>query len=81
MTGSARETRDSREWGCTGIDLLFDAGWLEEMDDDLVSEDFGFPADRGIPQQTVHRLNKDLFHLSSSRLRHTAQTKPWTDDI
>lgn len=54
----------------------------KKWDDDLVSEDLGFPAGSvGISAADRDRLNKDLFHLGSSRLRHTAQTKPWTDDI
>src|ERR1035438_10137579 len=27
------------------------------------------------------RLNKDLFHLSSQRLRHTSASKPWTSSL
>jgi hypothetical protein len=54
----------------------------KKWDDDLVSEDFGFaPSQIGISPEDRDRLNKDLFHLSSSRLRHTDRTKPWTDDI
>lgn len=50
--------------------------------DDIVSEDFGFAASQiGISPDDRDRLNKDLFHLSSSRLRHTHKTKSWTDDI
>ena len=54
----------------------------KKWDDDLVSEDFGFaPNQIGISAEDRDRLNKDLFHLSSLRLRHNDRTKPWTDDI
>jgi hypothetical protein len=50
--------------------------------DDLVSEDFGFPsAAVPIHKDERERLNKDLFHLSSRRLRHTRASKPWTNAI
>jgi|GEM_PF-3143271 len=46
--------------------------------DDLVSEDFGFPPKPiKLSKRDRNRLNKDLFHLSSKRLRHTAKSKPW----
>lgn len=46
--------------------------------DDLVSEDFAFPAaDIAISQEDRERFNKDLFHLSARRVRHTAASKPW----
>jgi hypothetical protein len=50
--------------------------------DDLVCEDYGFPA-RPVElcQEDRNRLNKDLFHLSSSRLRHDAASKPWPNTI
>lgn len=50
--------------------------------DDAVSEDFGFgarPVDR--PPDDRTRLNKDLFHVSYARLRHTKDTKAWPDTI
>jgi hypothetical protein len=54
----------------------------KKWDDDIVSEDFGFAASQiGISPDDRDRLNKDLFHLSSLRLRHTDKTKPWTDNI
>lgn len=54
----------------------------KKWDDDIVSEDFGFAARQiGISPEDRGRLNKDLFHLSSLRLRHTDKTKPWTNDI
>ncbi len=50
--------------------------------DDVVSEDFGFPAETiSISKDERDRLNKDLFHLSSQRLRHTRDSKPWTDTL
>jgi hypothetical protein len=46
--------------------------------DDLVSEDFGFPPKPiKLSKRDRNRLNKDLFHLSSKRLHHTAKSKPW----
>jgi hypothetical protein len=50
--------------------------------DDVVSEDYGFPA-TGItlPAGDEDRTNKDLMHLTYSRLRHTAQSKCWPDSI
>ena len=54
----------------------------KKLDDDLVAEDFGFdPSLIGISPEDRDRLNKDLFHLTSSRLRHDAKTKAWTNDI
>ena len=52
--------------------------------DDVVSEDFGFPARRiQRPAEDRKRLNKDLFHLSYERLRHlkVPQNKPWPNTI
>lgn len=50
--------------------------------DDVVSEDFDFPANAvPISNDDRERLNKDLFHLSSRRLRHTAASKPWPHTI
>jgi hypothetical protein len=50
--------------------------------DDAVSEDFGFSArsfDR--PPGDRMRLNKQLFHLSYSRLRYNETAKAWPDSI
>ena len=50
--------------------------------DDVVSEDFGFPAALLVIEKGERvRLNKDLFHLSSQRLRHTPASKPWTNAL
>jgi hypothetical protein len=50
--------------------------------DDVVSEDFKFgPLKIKRPTEDRKRLNKDLFHLTYARLRHTAETKPWPDTI
>ena len=49
-------------------------------DDDVVSEDFGFPAEPLYgpePKPLLDRFNKDLFHLTYSRLTRTAEVKPW----
>jgi hypothetical protein len=50
--------------------------------DDVVCGDYGFPARSvGLSQEDRTRLNKDLFHLSSFRLRHDATSKPWPSTI
>ena len=51
--------------------------------DDVVSEDFGFAASKFQRPDDRERLNKDLFHLTYSRLRHfkVSQYKPWPDTI
>ena len=49
--------------------------------DDVLCSDFGFPTTRvPLPTDDRTRLNKDIAHLAYSRLRHTAQTKPWPVD-
>jgi hypothetical protein len=50
--------------------------------DDVLAEDYGFPAESvDLPPEDRLRLNKDLFHLTYSRLRHTPASKPWPDSI
>ena len=50
--------------------------------DDVLSEDFGYPAAKiPLPPDDEERLNKDLMHLTYSRLRHTPTTRPWPDSI
>jgi hypothetical protein len=52
-------------------------------DDDIVSEDFGFSARPLYGNDSAHllaRFNKDLFHLTYSRLERTPTTKPWPMD-
>lgn len=73
----------SRMGHARALIYFFECGLnTKKWDDDLISEDFGFAARPiGISQEDRSRLNKDLFHLSSSRLRHTSKTKPWPDDI
>jgi hypothetical protein len=46
--------------------------------DDVLCADFGFPA-APVPLSSDDRLrlNKDIAHLTYSRLRHTPATKPW----
>jgi len=46
--------------------------------DDVLSSHFGYAAST-IPMQADDqlRLNKDIAHLTYSRLRHTPATKPW----
>lgn len=50
--------------------------------DDAICEDFGFPA-RPIlrPRENRVRLNKQLFHITYSRLRFNETSKPWPDSI
>lgn len=52
--------------------------------DDVVSEDFDFPAQQiSRPQGDRVRLNKDLFHITYKRTRHrdNPEQKPWPDTI
>jgi hypothetical protein len=46
--------------------------------DDVLCSDFGFATSR-VPLSVADRtrLNKDIVHLTYSRLRHTPATKPW----
>ncbi len=54
----------------------------ERYMDDLLAEDFGYPAQPGIlSEDNRQRMNKDLMHLSCSRTRHTPETKPWPHSI
>lgn len=46
--------------------------------DDVLCSDFGFPSRPVlIPPAARLRFNKDMVHLTYSRLRHTPETKPW----
>jgi hypothetical protein len=46
--------------------------------DDVLCDDFGFKSTSvGISVNARCRLNKDIAHLTYSRLRHTPVTKPW----
>ena len=50
--------------------------------DDVVSEDFDFPAQSiPLPAADRPRVNKDLMHLTYARLRHSPESKPWPDSI
>jgi len=50
--------------------------------DDVLAEDYGFRAESiDLPPKDRRRLNKDLFHLTYSRLRHTPASKLWPDSI
>lgn len=62
--------------------------WRSKRDnlhsDDVISEDYGFRAALiELPQEDENRLNKDMLHLTYSRLRHLEQPdkKPWPDSI
>jgi hypothetical protein len=54
----------------------------ERSKDDVLAEDFGYPAAPiALSKDDRKRLNKDLMHLTYSRLRHTPLTRPWPDSI
>jgi hypothetical protein len=54
----------------------------KKFPDDIVGEDFNFSAATiHITKDDRERLNKDLFHLSARRLRHTTASKPWPHTI
>ena len=54
----------------------------KRLQDDLVGEDFGYPAQPGIlSDDNRRRLNKDLLHFSWDRTRHTPASKPWPHSI
>jgi hypothetical protein len=45
---------------------------------DVLCSDFGFPTKPlSLAEKDRERLDKDIVHLTYSRLRHTPQTKPW----
>jgi hypothetical protein len=61
---------------------FFEATLDKRYEDDVLSEDYGFgaaPVD--LPEDDRLRLNKDLFHMTYARLRHTPETKPWPSTI
>jgi len=61
---------------------FFETELSKRYQDDVLAEDFGFPASKiDLPEDDRRRLNKDLFHLTYSRLRHTPQSKPWPNSI
>lgn len=50
----------------------------ERRQDDVLCSDFGFvarPVD--LKPENRMRFNKDLMHLTYSRLKHTSESKPW----
>jgi hypothetical protein len=50
--------------------------------DDVLAEDYGYNAKSvTLPDEDRLRLNKDLFHFSYQRLRHTRESKCWPDSI
>src|SRR5438067_10969756 len=54
-----------------------------KVDDDVLAEDYGFPAKDVYGQSSatlLSRFNKDLFHLTYTRLERTRETKPWPMD-
>jgi hypothetical protein len=45
---------------------------------DVFSSDFGFPSVRlPLPTEERLRFGKDMMHITSKRLRHTPESKPW----
>jgi hypothetical protein len=53
------------------------------VDDDVLAEDYGFPAKDVYGEDSVallSRLNEDLLHLTYARLTRTPDTKPWPMD-
>ena len=50
--------------------------------DDVLAVDYGYRAQTvTLPAEARERLNKDLFHFSYGRLRHTPESKRWPDSI
>ena len=50
----------------------------DRRSDDVLCSDFAFPTSRvPIHPADRRRFNKDIAHLTYSRLRHTPDTKPW----
>jgi len=50
----------------------------KRKDDDVLCSDFGFPTRSvEIDPKERKRFNKDMVHLTYSRLRHTPDSKPW----
>lgn len=57
---------------------------VARIDDDIVSEDFGFSAQDvygSKADELLKRFNKDLLHLTYERLIRTPNTKPWPMDV
>ena len=55
-----------------------------KSNDDIVSEDFRFPAQEiygDKPRELLKRFNKHLFHLTYDRLNRTPETKAWRMDL
>jgi len=53
------------------------------VDDDVVAEDYGFPSKDVYGKESaalLSRFNKDLLHLTYTRLERTGETKPWPMD-
>ena len=58
--------------------LLYFFESTERRKDDVLCSDFGFPPSLvQLDLKDRTRFNKDLLHLTYSRLRHTPDTKPW----
>jgi hypothetical protein len=60
------------------VRLLLDFFQGPRRQDDVVASDFGFPLSRiPLQKEDTIRLDKDILHLTYSRLRHTPETTPW----
>jgi hypothetical protein len=54
----------------------------KRLGDDVLAEDYGYKATPiALSDENRVRLNKDLFHFSYKRLRHTPESKRWPDSI
>jgi len=65
---------------CPVLHDFFTTSGLDRRDDDILCEDFGFPAQAlygNDAKSLLARFNKDLFHLTYARLERTPATKPW----
>jgi hypothetical protein len=50
----------------------------EGRPDDVFSSQFGFPSVKlPLPAEERVRFGKDMMHITSKRLRHTPESKPW----
>lgn len=59
---------------------LADRDESDPIDDDVLSEDYGFKAELPYslePRPLLDRFNKDIFHLTYTRLERTTESKPW----
>lgn len=69
---------------CRALYTFFATPASKRHSDDVLSEDFGFPAEEELygsdRTELLDRFNKDLFHLTYTRLQRTPVTKRWPMD-